>query len=251
MSLRIFRADLHVHTCLSPCGELEMTPKQIVETSLRQNLDIIAICDHNSAENVQGVYDAAKTFSLTVLPGMEITTSEEVHLLGIFDNISQVRTLQEEVYANLLPGKNDEDLFGLQVVANKENEVESVSDRLLIGSTLLSLDEWIQIIHGLNGMAIPSHIDRDMFGLIGQLGFVPPDLAADALEISRQARVSGSDTGSLPEAFTEITCSDAHRLKDIGASVTQFHMSAPVISEMIRCFKARDGRWVRMEEPRS
>ena len=149
--LRAIRADLHVHTCLSPCGELEMTPTAIVHACLEKGIDIIAICDHNSAENVPGVKKAAEKTRLTVLPGMEVTTEEEVHVLAIFDQVEQSLSLQEEVYNHLLPGENDEDLFGLQVVANELDEVETILNKLLIGGTNLSLDTLVERIHGLGG----------------------------------------------------------------------------------------------------
>ena len=103
--LRAVRIDLHIHTCLSPCCNLEMTPKAIVETCKQRACDVIAICDHNSAENIKGVKKAAKNTNLKILAGMEVTTREEVHILGIFDEETQVLQLQKEVYAHLMEGE--------------------------------------------------------------------------------------------------------------------------------------------------
>jgi len=121
--LRELRCDLHIHTCLSPCADLEMSPKAIVEKSLKENLDIIAICDHNSSENVTYAMKAAAGKPLVVLPGMEVTTREEVHLIALFDRLEEVEELQAKVY-NRLPGVNDERIFGCQAVVNELDEVE-------------------------------------------------------------------------------------------------------------------------------
>ena len=112
--LQCLRADLHIHSCLSPCADITMSPKRIVEQATSMKLHVIAICDHNSAENVQAAIKVAKKTPLTVLPGMEITTSEEVHVLAIFPTIDAVLSMQESIYEKLMPGGNKEDVFGDQ-----------------------------------------------------------------------------------------------------------------------------------------
>ncbi|MFH1942837.1 MAG: PHP domain-containing protein [bacterium] len=243
MMLRLFRTDLHVHTCLSPCGELEMSPVRIVEGCRERGIDVIAVCDHNSAENVKGVRDAAEGINLTVLAGMEVTTAEEVHVLSIFDSVEQAMRLQNEVYARLLPGENDEDVFGLQVVANASDEVEGIVKKLLIGSTTFVLSELVERIHDLEGIAIASHIDRESFSLIGQLGFIPDDLDVDALEISLRglaeeirSRISGSDR------FPFITSSDAHRLEELGRASTTFLLEEGTVGEIRKGLRGENGR---------
>jgi PHP family Zn ribbon phosphoesterase len=243
MMLRLFRTDLHVHTCLSPCGELEMSPVRIVEVCRDRGIDVIAVCDHNSAENVKGVRDAAEGTELTVLAGMEVTTAEEVHVLSIFDSVEQAMRLQEEVYARLLPGENDEDVFGLQVVANASDEVEGIVKKLLIGGTTFALDELVERIHDLEGIAIASHIDRESFSLIGQLGFMPDDLDMDALEVSPRGsveeirnRIPGSDR------FPFITSSDAHRLEELGRASTTFLLEEGTVGEIRKGLCRVDGR---------
>lgn len=243
MMLRLFRTDLHVHTCLSPCGELEMSLVRIVEGCRERGIDVIAVCDHNSAENVKGVRDAAEGINLTVLAGMEVTTAEEVHVLSIFDSVEQAMRLQNEVYARLLPGENDEDVFGLQVVANASDEVEGIVKKLLIGSTTFVLSELVERIHDLEGIAIASHIDRESFSLIGQLGFIPDDLDVDALEISLRgsveeirSRISGSDR------FPFITSSDAHRLEELGRASTTFLLEEGTVEEIRKGLRGENGR---------
>jgi len=170
--LREFKADFHIHTCLSPCAELEMSPLAIIQQAKIKELDIIGICDHNSAENISALKQAADKYDICLLPGMEVTSIEEVHILALFDEIASALQLQEIIYANL-PGENDEDTFGMQVIVNIRGEVLGFNKKLLIGASNLTVDEAVRTIHSLNGLAIAAHIDRDSFSLISQLGFVP------------------------------------------------------------------------------
>ena len=147
--LRCFKADLHIHTCLSPCTELDMSPMRILTAAKKKEIDIIGICDHNSSENSLAVMNAAKKMNINVLPGMEVTSQEEVHVLALFDEIENALKLQEHVYKNL-PGENDEDAFGMQVIVNEKEEVLGLNNKLLIGATTIPLEKIIQTIHSLN-----------------------------------------------------------------------------------------------------
>ena len=160
--LQCYRTDLHIHTCLSPCADLTMSPKRIVEKATEMELNMIAICDHNSAENVQATFNAAQGKNLTVLAGMEISSSEEVHVVALFDGPEGVLSLQKSVYRALLPGENNEELFGQQIIANEFDEIEGYSKKLLISATTLSLAEIVEHIHSNDGLVIASHIDREV-----------------------------------------------------------------------------------------
>jgi len=183
--LREFKADLHIHTCLSPCGDLQMSPQKIVREAVKKGINLIAICDHNSSENSEALIKASEGKGVVVLPGIEVTTKEEVHIVALFDSVDDALKMQTLIYDNL-EGENDQDVFGMQVVANAEDEVLGFNKKLLIGATNLSVEMVVDSIHSFNGLAIAAHIDREGFGIIGQLGFIPPDLQLDAL-------------GSLPE----------------------------------------------------
>ena len=264
--LKKFRADLHIHTCLSPCAELQMAPSSIVKTASEKRLNIIAITDHNSAENVIAATKAAESTGLTVLAGMEVTTNEEVHILAIFDDIEDVLKLQDVVYDNLLHIENNSpdliipphppltkggwDLKGgtgrfNQVVVNEKNEVLSFNNRLLIAATQLTAYSVVDTIHSLRGLAIASHIDREVFGIISHLGFIPPDLKLDALEISpntslEKAKKIFDEYSHIPW----ITSSDAHNLNDIGKVSTGFLMHDSTFEELCLALKGVDGRKV-------
>ena len=247
--LKEYRADLHIHTILSPCTELtEMSPRAIVARALQIGLDSIAVCDHNSCENVAALQSASRDTSLVALAGIEVTSQEEVHVLGLFDSGVEACELQEVVYAHL-PGENDEEAFGHQVVVNEEEEIVCFNKKLLIGATTLTLEKIVDLIHSLNGLAVASHVDREAFSVIGQLGFIPPEVALDALEFSPrftrdEVRKKFPQTGAYPL----ITSSDAHYLGDIGKSSTTFLIETVSVAEMSMALQATDGRKVVFEE---
>ena len=241
--MRIVSADLHIHTCLSPCATLDMTPRKIVEQAQKKNLEIIAITDHNSAENAGSVMTAAQDTELCVIPGIEVTTSEEAHIVGLFENPLDALSMQTLVYDHLQPGENDDDLFGMQVIANAFDEVEGMNRRLLIGATNLGLSEVIDAIHKLNGLAVAAHIDRQAFSIISQLGFIPEGLALDAVEISRRMTLTQARTLFKEyERFAFITSSDAHDIPEVGISPTNFLMAAPEMAELRLALKGTGGR---------
>lgn len=238
--LRKFRADLHIHTCLSPCAGLEMSPAAIAKQARMKEIDILGICDHNSAENVPAVIKAARRFKISVLAGMEVTSQEEVHILALFDNLDRALKLQGIVYKNL-PGENDEKAFGVQAVVNEKGEVLRFNKKLLIGASTLSVDRVVQTIHSLNGLAIASHIDRERFSIIGQLGFIPEGLELDALEISPNTSYEEANKKfnfSYPLTFS----SDAHRLDEIGKAVTTFLLKEGNAKEIKKAFRCEEER---------
>jgi len=238
--LRLFKADLHIHTCLSPCTELDMSPESILTAAKKKGIDIIGICDHNSSENSPGVFNAAKKMPIKVLPGLEVTSQEEVHVLALFDNLETALRFQEHVYENL-PGKNDEEAFGRQVIVNEKEEVEGFSDKLLIGATMIPLEEVIHLIHSCGGLAIAAHIDREAFSIIGQLGFIPKNLALDALEIS--PRIPIEEAMKTYAYDYPITCSsDAHHPDDIGKGYTIFLLEEASLAEIKKALKNEEGR---------
>jgi len=242
--LKEFRCDLHIHTCLSPCADLDMYPRAIVAKSLEERLDVIAVCDHNSSENVLPVIRAARGTSLRVIPGMEVTSREEVHLVALFDKWNTLLDFQQTVY-DALPGKNEESVFGCQAIVNEFDEVEGFNERLLIGATDLSIDDIVEEIHALEGLAVASHIDRQGYGIISHLGFIPPGLHLDALEVSvrmglKEARREFAELYRM--AFIE--SSDAHFIRDIGRGVTRFLLEDATVEEFRMAFRRQGGRLV-------
>lgn len=244
--MKPFLADLHVHTVLSPCAEVEMIPPLIVERAEELALGIIAITDHNSAENVAAVLEAARGHELTVLPGMEVQTREEVHLLCLFETVDQALSWQEEVYAHLPPLKNNDDVFGPQFVVDAEGEFVRYNERLLLTSVSLSVEEVASAVKARDGLCVASHIDRPAFSLLANLGFVPPGAGLAALEISRQANVEQlRATNPSLEGYALIASGDAHQLSDM-SDQTVITVERPTIAELRLAFRNQDGRRVKV-----
>jgi len=240
--IRAYRCDLHVHTCLSPCADLDMYPSALVRRALEERLEVIAICDHNASENVPYVMRAALDMGLVILPGMEITSQEEVHMLALFDSLEPLQALQQTVYRHL-PGKNDEERFGCQAIVNELDEVEGFNEKLLIGATDLSLTVLIREVRKLGGIAIASHIDRECFSVISQLGFVDPATPFDALEVSRALGFAGARR-RYPEleAYSFLLSSDAHQINQIGQGYTEIYLETPTVTELKMAFSGQEGR---------
>ncbi len=238
--MKAYRADLHIHTCLSPCADLDMTPRAIVAQSVAAGIDIIAVCDHNSAENVEATMRAARDRDLLVLPGMEINTREEVHYLALFDGPAKAYRLQELIYRHLT-GTNRPELFGDQVIVNEFDEVEGFSDRRLIGAVDLSLKEIAREVQRLGGLGFAAHVDRPSFSISSQLGFIPSDLKLDALEFARRPD-RGAALGG--EGLPVLMSSDAHFLKDIGRVHTSFVIGFPSLDEIRLALLGEGGRRV-------
>jgi len=246
VALRRIKADLHVHTCLSPCSGLDMSPREVVSAALQKGLDLIGICDHNSAENVLAVKKAGLRNGLMVLGGMEVASSEEAHILVFFEDDDDLLKFQEFIYRHQ-SGTNDEHAFGQQVIADDEDGVTGFCDRLLIGATTLPAAAIVAAAHAAKGesLVIAAHVDRQSFSIIGQLGFIPPQLALDAVEISEHMTVAeAADRFPDCRKYPVITSSDAHGLGDIGKRVTCFTIENGTVEEIKKALAGRDGRKV-------
>lgn len=226
--------DLHIHSSLSPCAEMEMLPTRMIEEAKMKGLDAIGICDHNSVENVLSVRKAGEKRGIQVIGGIEVTSSEEVHILGFFDDNDNLFEFQDIVYKNL-KGINDEEKFGIQSIVNENDEFISTNKRLLIGATELTTEKIVDAIHCLDGLAIASHIDRPNFSIISQLGFIPEGLKLDALELSpnHEPQITNYENYGLPF----VSFSDAHRLDEIGRVFTFFMLKEASIKEIKKALK--------------
>ncbi len=216
-----FTADLHIHTVLSACAEAEMLPDLIVARAQEEGLDLIAVTDHNSAENAAAALQAAQGTGIVVWPGMEVQSREEVHLLCLFDTLEQVLRWQEVVYASLPPLKNRPELFGEQVVLSADGEPLGYNERLLATSTSLSVDEVVRGVRELGGLCLPAHVDRPMYSIIANLGFIPAGLDVPGVEISHLLGVKEA-RARFPQLarYGLIANSDAHRLNEIHRRTT-------------------------------
>lgn len=244
MALRRIKADLHIHTCLSPCSGLDMSPREVVNAAIRKGIDLIGVCDHNSAENVLAVKKAGERNGLMVLGGMEVASSEEAHILTFFDDDNDLLAFQEYVYQHLA-GRNDERSFGLQVIADDEDGVTGFCDRLLIAATSIPAEEIVARAHAAKSesLVIAAHVDRESFSIIGQLGFIPPSLALDAVEVSAHMTVAHARE-RFPDSrkYPVITASDAHGPEDIGKRFTCFTVVDGTAAEIKKALAGKEGR---------
>jgi predicted metal-dependent phosphoesterase TrpH len=212
-----------------------MKATAIVKQAKKLGLDMIGICDHNSAENVMAVMKAGMREGLSVIAGMEITCREEAHILGLFEDERTLMQMQEVIYANL-PGENSEESFGPQTIIDEWDRVVGTNRRLLIGATTLAVEQVVEAIHERSGLVIASHVDRERFSLIGQLGFIPEGLSLDAVEVARPSAMQQQYD------FPVVTSSDAHFPEDIGTNCTYFTLEEPSVSEIRRALRHEMGR---------
>ena len=203
-------ADLHMHSCLSPCADDDMTPANICGMAYIKGLQAIAVTDHNTGRNLPYVKEAADHYGLIFLPGMEITTKEEVHLLGYFKDVETAVEVGEIFSSHLPPMKNKPDFFGNQLVMNTDDEVVDIEDRLLIGATDLDLEECTRIIREHGGAAVPAHINRG-HGLLTNLGLFPAEPEFPVVEVRNELDVNDKLVGNR----RRLQSSDAHHLGDI------------------------------------
>lgn len=240
--MKTFRADLHVHTVLSPCAGIEMIPPLIVAEALQCGISLIAITDHNATANISAVQQAALDSGLTVLPGMELQTREEVHILCLFDTLEQASALQAWVDARLPNIANNPEYFGEQFVVDPTGDFIRREERLLLNSVEATLQEAWQIVDSLGGLFIPAHVNRQAFGLMAILGFVPGDIPFEALEISRHMEPAQA-VQKFPQiaGYPLIQNGDVHYLDGFLGSTT-WKVETPRISELRKAIQMADGR---------
>jgi len=226
-----------------------MIPPLIVRRARELALGIIAIADHNSAENVAAMVEAARGTELVVLPGMEVQTKEEVHLLCLFDSVEQVQDWQTLVYAHLPALKNKAEYFGGQFVVDATGDLIRCNERLLLTSTSLSVEEVALAVEEREGLCIAAHVDRSAFGLLANLGFVPPGAHLAALEISHFANAEQlQDQHPSVRGFSFISSGDAHRLSEL-SDRTVLTIQEPTITEISLALKRQEGRRVKVLSP--
>jgi hypothetical protein len=241
--MKIFRADLHIHTVLSPCGDLDMSPGRIINEAVSKGLDIIGITDHNTTRHCSLISLMAGKEGIFVMQGAEVTTKEEVHCLAFFENNFKLELFQEYLDANLPGIMNNSAKFGDQVQVDENEIIIYEEKRLLLSAISRSFKDVEKLVHSLNGLFIPAHIDRKKNSIYSQLGFLPENMKADALEISSLHTIEHF-TKSHPEIkeFPIIRSSDSHQPGTIGSAVTEFLLESPSFEEIAMALKGLNGR---------
>lgn len=244
--MRKFVADLHVHSLLSPCAAVEMTPRNIVWHAVQHEVDIIAITDHNACDNVIAALEAAKGTEVTVLLGMEVESKEEVHLIVLFEKMRQLKAWEQFIKNHMSGRLNDAERFGAQFIVDADDNFIAEKTELLLTSLTVGVSEITNQVKNIGGICIASHVDRPTYSIISQLGFIPPDVDLAAVEVSRNMSIAHAAAripaiGRLPI----ITASDAHVMDDfINGPKTTFYLEQPTIGEIRQALLAQNSRKV-------
>jgi PHP family Zn ribbon phosphoesterase len=240
-----FKADLHIHTLLSPCGDLDMTPDEIVRVAKERGLDIIGITDHNTTKHGKLAKKYGDEAGIFVLMGAEVTTKEEAHCLAFFETEKELDNFEAFLQENLPNISNDVDKFGYQVQIDEEQNVVYEEPKFLPSAINKTIEEVEQKVHDLNGLFIPAHIDKPKFSIPSQLGFIPFDLKIDAVEISHNTT---QENYLLKNKYlkqkTFIQSSDSHYIDQIGSSYCCFNMEGLSFDEIRLALRGKQERSV-------
>ena len=209
--------DFHIHSALSPCGDKDMTPNNIVNMAAICGLDAIAVSDHNSVGNVRAAIAAGKKAGVAVIPGMEVETEEEVHILTLYPSPDAAEAAAKEVYKALPDIKNRPEIFGEQLIMDEDDNVVGIEEKLLISAAAMSLNRLFDTVKSVGGLFIPAHVDRHSYSVLTNLGFIPDDLDIQTIEVSRNTADLAAYLDSRPELekYRIMRNSDAHYLADI------------------------------------
>ncbi|MBE7048039.1 MAG: PHP domain-containing protein [Ruminococcaceae bacterium] len=208
--------DLHIHSALSPCGDMDMTPNNIVNMAVLNGLSMIALTDHNTVGNVRSVMTCAEQANLCVVPGMEVETVEEAHFVCLFPTITKAEDFETYIRPYFLPIENRRDIFGEQAYMNEKDEIIGYESQLLTTALTCSVYDVVPQVRSLGGLIMPAHVDKDAYSIISNLGVVPEDLNFSTLEISKNStREQVLEQWPYLEQYRLLTSSDAHYLWDI------------------------------------
>lgn len=243
--MKTLLADFHIHTLLSPCAEIEMTPHHIVMRAAQYGVDAVAITDHNASANAAAAVEAAKNYGVKVFPGMEVECREEAHIVVMFDTLEQLAAWQKIVDANMSGLKNNAERFGAQFIVDDDDNFIAEEERMLLGPLKLPAAEVIQKVNAMGGMAIAAHVDRPSYSLLMQLGFLPSDMGLAAAEIS-SAGIRELKEQKLKLALgglNYVTDSDAHMMDSfINGPKNLITVKSLTVAELKLALAAEEGR---------
>ena len=243
--MKNYKADLHIHTLLSPCADLEMSPANIVKRAKETGLQLLGITDHNSTKNAKLVKRLAEKEGIFVLMGAEVTSKEEVHCLAFFENERELDAFQKFLDKNMTFIPNPDGHFGYQPVVDENDGIIELIESYLPAALKVGIQAIQEKVYQMNGIFIPAHVDRPTNGIFGQLGFIPGNLKFDALGIShRKTEKDVRKHYVIKNEITLIRNSDAHFLAQMGEICTVFHLEKMNFSEVKMALNQQDGRRV-------
>ena len=235
-----FAYDLHIHSCLSPCGDSDMTPHNIAAMAHIKGLQLLALTDHNTCRNAPAVIEAAKEFDILVLPGMELTTQEEVHVLCLFAEETAAMEFDAYVYTHLQKVPNKAAFFGEQIHMNAQDEPIDEELYLLSNATDISFDIVQDLVESYGGILIPAHLEKETTSLISNLGFIPPEARFSCAEVNHPEKLPLLlEKHPYLEGCRILTNSDAHSLGAISEPMHTLTMDAhePTKKEILDLLK--------------
>ncbi len=235
-----FSCDLHIHSALSPCAEDKMTPKEILKKIYSIGIDIFSITDHNSSFNCAAFQSIAREYNILFIPGIELQTSEEIHLLGYFPDIKKLNNFYKDIVKpGLISHINKPDRFGHQLKINSSDKILGEEKYMLSMPLNISIDELVKNVHDFEGIAVAAHLDRG-FSIISQLGFIPPHLNLDAVEIWDINKIETIQSKYLSNYnLNIISSSDFHYLNMIKKSKMKFWLKNLDIESCFNCIKGK------------
>ena len=231
--------DLHLHSCLSPCGSEDNTPANLAGMCALAGIEAAALTDHNTVGNCAAFCEAAKRYGILALPGMELTTAEEVHVVCVFGNLDAAQAFGAEVFRRLPPLENDPRVFGPQVKMDSEDTVLGEERRMLATATGIGIYEVPGLVASLGGACWPAHIGRPSFSLISNLGLWDPDLGFSFAEVSRSCPPDFLDRPDL-KGLPVITASDAHYLDQVIDACQKVSLPEKNFSSLLAWLKRPD-----------
>lgn len=220
-----FYYDLHIHSCLSPCGDDDMTPADIAGIGALNNLSVMALTDHNSCLNCPAFFEACEFYGIVPIAGMELTTAEDIHVVCLFKTLNDALAFSDMVYERIMPITNKPEIFGNQNVSDTDGITVSKVDKLLISATDITIDEVSCLVSEYSGVCYPAHIDRESNGIISILGDIPPEPGFTCAEFRDSDNIeSYRRIYPILKNFKCISGSDAHRLTDINTDINYFEI---------------------------
>lgn len=233
-----FSYDLHIHSCLSPCGDTDNTPNNIAGMAAVQELDIIALCDHNTCRNCPATKAAAEQYGILFIPGMELTTAEEVHVVCLFPQLDNALMFDKEVYKHLIKVKNNPDIFGHQHIYDKDDNIIGSEENLLINATDIDFNRAFLMAEEFGGVAFPAHIDKNANSLFSNLGFIPPESRFKTVEINNEQRfLELKNKFSYLNDCLVLKDSDAHYLENVSAPQNKLELDVLTHTALIEKIK--------------
>lgn len=230
--------DLHIHSCLSPCGDNESTPANIVGMAYVKGLDVIALTDHNTSRNCPAAKETADAYGITLICGMELTTAEEVHIVCLFPELKNALEFDKYVREHIIPVPNNPKIFGDQLIMDSDDNVIGTETNLLINATDINFTDAFGLVESFGGLAIPAHIDKQTTSVLSNLGYIPPESTFKTVELKNMDNLADlKERHQYLQNCRAITDSDAHYLEHINEPINFLHAEEKTAAAVIEALK--------------